>query len=632
MSTEHIKSKSVFGMVVPAPNPTGKLHLGHFLNLSVQDVICRWKINKGNEIKWASALDHGGSSTEYVVVKDEPTLRGGAVDEEIISNKIKSWVNEITPVIIKQITDMNLTIDNTEERSMIDECRVKEFRSAIERLADKGVLYQADKVVSWCARRNTFVDAADVITKQVETKLYAFVYVTNSGDELEIETSEPITLLNDKAIVVSSSIFESFKEPTNTIINPLGKTIDLFVEDEWLKHNRAGDVARIIPGHCQKSFLWALNKGCKIDRVFDEQGIVCVAPYEEMSRDVVRNNIIDLAKSSNLSRGMRTSIQSQNCYRISDAPIEQLLTRQCFLNVASIAKKTLVDIQTSKITVEPFLYRIALENYLADLSNEQNNNSTAIGRIKDICISQQTVWGTPIDANRANIPFFGEELIESSLSNKNQIATMRLSCALWAFSAPMIFTRDPEQLSLLGKNSTCVTGMDLITFWIAPILMLSHELGFTPFSSVYIHPLICDIDGNKMSKSLGNTKEPDELVSQFGIDAVRLSLMSSIDDNLHRVTLNIDQMQNISNKLENVVCRINDHLVKPLIRNNYSENSRVIDSALAKLNITEAASTALQAIDNFLSSNDYEHNTINALIDNISPFAPVTVENILSLS
>jgi valyl-tRNA synthetase len=620
--------KTIYGAVLPAPNPTGELHMGHFLNLSIQDVFCRWRKGHGDTVVWASALDHGGSSTEYVVVKNDVKLREGDADKIIIAEKINSWIESITPVIQKQIKDMHLIIDDSEERSMGDEQREQEFRCAIKTLGKKGLLFQADRVVPWCSKRGTFVDATDIQICEVMCTIHKFVYRTDNGNKIVIEMLEPVTMLNDVALVVSSAFYSTLVENTKTVINPLGRSIPLFVDDAWLQRFDDRDLMVVTPGHCKHSFLWALKRGMEISRVFDEVGSMLGTDHLMAKRDEFERHVLLQSESNNSYLGSKEIVLPRECYRVSGSPVEYLLTRQCFLDVTKVSRHALNDIQSGKILIEPKLYRCVLEQYLEKLSKAEETASGELFQENDICISQQTVWGTSFDVNDSLIHFRGPRYIEQKFDcSSQQIATMRLSCALWAFSALKVYQSNNKKLQLLGRNSICVTGMDLTTFWIAPIIMLAPALGFYPFKYVYIHPLICDAKGYKMSKSLGNTQTPKELIDSYGVDAVRLALLTSIDNKLHRVVLDTSLMAAIKELLDMLLKKIGAYSSIEII--NLSEKDRpaeysIIDQKLTALDIAAAANIAKLKIEEFVYlSESLNIRTLNSFINEISPFVPV---------
>jgi valyl-tRNA synthetase len=627
--------KTTFGSVIPAPNPTGELHMGHFLNLSVQDLFCRWNQNLGKDIKWALALDHGGSSTEYVAIKGDEQCSSGTFSDDYILDRINSWVAEITPTIMQQIDNMNLIIDDKEFRSMGDATRYSEFLRFIKQLSKKGLIYQTDRVIPWCVHRKTFVDAADIERKETQVVLYKLIYTTEEGEEIIVESERLVLLLNEEYVLVSSNTYNNLTNAPRYLINPLGKKIEIIVNDDWLKLFRDKAVVSITPGHCDKSFSIASSQGRTITRVFNEKGVVEFKRYNGIHRDNVHDKLLkDIIKNNTLA-GNKVLRRKLDFYRISGKPVEQLLVRQCFLDVSSVASNALEKVKSGKIVVEPELYRSVLENYLLELTKPTYRNLGDNYSNRDICISQQTVWGTKFSNHSCEIKFRGDNHLNYAIDeNVDYVATLRLSCALWAFSAQMVYESDNVKLQELGKNSICVTGMDLTTFWIAPILLLADEIGFLPFQSVYIQPLICDVKGRKMSKSIGNTQTPADLINRFGVDAVRLSLLTSIDNKLQRVILDLDNINKIYKQLNNLLESVpispdleQDDQVDELLH----AKSVELGSAMRELNIFAASNAILQILDEIQRfDKGLTANQLKNLAKILSPFTPSTAELLLT--
>ncbi|PWI46487.1 hypothetical protein CEE45_16565 [Candidatus Heimdallarchaeota archaeon B3_Heim] len=625
--------KKIFGSVIPAPNPTGELHLGHFLNLSIQDLFCRWRRTQGCDIKWALALDHGGSSTEYVATKNDKNYIQNCSDRKYISNKITSWVDGITPTILEQIDKMNLIIDSDEFRSMADSKREYEFLQFISQMAKSGTIYKSDRVIPWCTDRQSFVDIADIVKSEHTIYKYSLIYKSDENEKITIDSEDLSLLLNETIILMSEDFYQRLHGSPKFITNPLGENIKIIVSDKLISLFSGKEIVSITPGHCINSYFISLYLNEKISRAFNEGGYIeKEGEYFKVHKEDVEKRLLEVLQSSNLVSKIQKLNVMADTFRLSGKRVESLLSRQCFFDVSSLAKDALEKIRKGTVDIKPSLYKQALENYLEELNKPVFQSFNESVFLRDICISQQLVCGTDFSLKSEELRFKGDKyLLETQIPKEEvYVATMRLSCALWAFSAQMVYEKEQAKLENLGQNSVCVTGMDLTTFWIAPILMMSDEIGFAPFKTVYIHPLITDTKGRKMSKSFGNTETPDTLIDNYDVDSVRLSLFLSIDNSLHRVIVDKSKIDSVHRNLkdfrEKIVSKTTDK-EKFEIDSLINSSTKVVNESLQVSDIQRASSEIEQLLKAVISNqNTLSKRQVFDIANVIEPFLPETSE------
>jgi valyl-tRNA synthetase len=518
----------VFGAVLPCPNPTGELHMGHVLNLTIQDVLCRWRRLRGAEICWTGALDHGGTSTEFVVRR---MLRESGVDtagwtSEAWETAIGDWFDRIAPKIYRQFDALDLTMDVREFRSMRDAVRLREFDDCLRELSRAGLTYRGKAVVPWCAELRTTVDKADVVAEPAPLHEHAMRYLPEQPGAAAIAlwVEHPETLANDVALVVPSSHPLAAAGP-QFVISPIGLRLPLIVDDSIDLETDAAAAIRIVPGHCAKSFRWASRNGYAIARAYDESNVMEAPAFRGRTRLAARTAILEFAAERVQYDGMRELRPTRQIFRLSGRPIEELLSEQYFIKTGPLAEGALRLLKSRAVRVHPRTCHDMLEVYMEQIvcaKRDRLNSEFA----DDWCISQQTKWGAPLT------PWaLGEtERRDGAPAAAGPVASMKLSCALWTFGAHWVFADTREEWATLAQHSVMVTGVDLMTWWIAPIIMVASALAVgTPARDVIIHPIVCDAAGRKMSKSVGNVITPNDLLEAYGSDALRLSLLSRLD-------------------------------------------------------------------------------------------------------
>jgi len=528
-------AQQAFGIIIPAPNPTGELHMGHALNLTVQDVLARWNALKGRTVYWAGALDHGGTSTEYVVAKN---LRDEGVStsdwtKERWRSPIGDWVDWITPKIYDQFRKLNLTIDIAEMRSMGDAIRQEQFDELLGQLRRSGVMYRASAAVKWCPLRGTSIDKLDIVREQALIREYCVRYVPegHGAEPVDIWIDRPETLVNDVALVVSSAHPLAQSGSPRSVETPIGRRIPVRVDDEFFDGEEAPLAARITPGHCAKSFRWAEKNGFDITRAYDEDNLMEAEEYRGKSRADAARSLLAAATSAGRLVQQRERQVMQERFRLSGGPVEDFLTEQCFLDMGVLAERVLGLIRERKVRIFPDVCSKTVIAYLEQiLAVKQSGANHDLS--DDWCISHQTAWGTDLDVS--DVPRRGNHGAENTPATRGNgsmhVANMRLSCGLWSFCANRVYASSADELRDLSRDTVLVAGLDNLFFWAVPTLMLATVLDDgLPLRDVVIHPLIRDDQGRKMSKSLGNVIVPNDMLGTYGSDALRLALLWRLD-------------------------------------------------------------------------------------------------------
>jgi valyl-tRNA synthetase len=521
-------AEQIFGSIIAAPNPTGELHMGHVLNLVIEDALCRWNALKGARIFWEATLDHGATATEYVVARmhKHKGVDTSLWTREARKEAISTWVQEIMPRIYDQMHKLDLVADRSEMRWMGDAKKERQFQEIIAELIGRGIVYRARAVVPWCPHLSTSVDKADIIVEDAVIDEYRVRYVCDDPriEPIDLWLEYPETLPADAALVVSSG-HAAAALAHSCVSTPVGLKVPIVVDDSFFA-DTSPQVARLVPGHCAKSFRWVRKNGQVVSRAYDECGIMELGEHRGHRRNEAAAALLQTIAAGGRLADKRQRRVQRRVFRLSGRPVEEFFTEQCFIATASLAERALSFLREHKIRVYPQRYHAGLEAYLNEIISAKRNY-TNNEFYDDWCISHQTAWGTALDAGA--IPF---RTGAGGAGDKGgpYVASMRLSCALFSFAANRDDRMSRAELDRLSAGSVLVTGVDLLFFWVLPTIMLSAGLeAGPPMRDTIVHPLVCDSKGLKMTKSLGNVIAPDAMLEAYGSDALRFSLLSDLD-------------------------------------------------------------------------------------------------------
>jgi len=517
--------KSPFSIVIPPPNITGSLHMGHALNNTLQDILCRYKRMKGYEVLWQPGTDHAGIATQNVVEKD---LASKGTDRHQIGRErfvelVWEWREKYGGMIINQLKRLGSSCDWSRERFTMDEGLYRAVREVFVRLYDENLIYREDYIINWCPRCQTALADLEVEHEDRDSFLYYIRYpFENREGYLTVATTRPETLLGDTAVAVNPED-ERYKDLSgyHVLLPVLNKPIPV-IFDKYVDREFGTGALKITPAHDPNDFEIGNEHQLERIKVIDEGGRMneLAGPYQGMDRFQCRDKILDDLKNSDLlekTEPYRHAVG--HCYRCKTM-IEPLLSKQWFVRVGPLAEEAIAAVKNGKTRIVP--------------SNWEGVYFEWMNNIRDWCISRQIWWGHRIPAWYCQE--CGEVIVakedprvcirckSKNLQQESDVLDTWFSSALWPFST-LGWPDATDELKTFYPTSVLVTGFDILFFWVARMMMMGlHFMGDVPFRDVYIHALVKDEQGQKMSKSKGNIIDPLEVLDRFGTDAFRFTL------------------------------------------------------------------------------------------------------------
>ena len=527
------KTKKTFSIVIPPPNVTGRLHMGHALNNSLQDVLVRFNRMKGNETLWQPGTDHAGIATQAVVEKnlEKEGLKKNDLGREKFIKKIWEWKEESGGIILDQLKKLGCSCDWSRTRFTMD----KDLSAAVIKvfvdLYNKKLIYKDKKLINWDTALQTAISDLEVVQKETQSNLYFIDYhIEDSLEKITIATTRPETMMGDTAIAVNPK--------DKRYLNLIGKKVKIplvnrsirIIADYYADPEQGSGAVKITPAHDFNDYIVGKRNKLEIINIFEKDGKINkngIKNFIGLDRFEARKLIINSLKEN----GHLVKIeQIKNKVPYGDRSntiIEPLLTEQWFVNAKSLSKKPIEIVKKGKTSFYP-------ENWKKTFFQWMDN-------IEPWCISRQIWWGHRIPAwydEKNNIYVAEDEknaLFLAKKKNKNKSIKLRqetdvldtwFSSALWPF-ATMGWPLKTKELKKFYPTSVLVTGFDIIFFWVARMLMMGNYFQkLTPFKKVYVHALVRDEKGQKMSKSKGNVIDPLELINEYGADSLRFTLIS----------------------------------------------------------------------------------------------------------
>ena len=517
--------KEPFCIVIPPPNVTGTLHMGHALNNTLQDILCRYKRMKGFNVLWQPGTDHAGIATQNVVEKDlmKKNISRHDVGREKFIELVWEWREKYGGLIINQLKKLGSSCDWGRERFTMDEGLSRAVKEVFVRLYEEGLIYRGDYIINWCPRCHTALADLEVEHEDRDSFLYHIRYrFENSDKYLVVATTRPETLLGDTAVAVNPED-ERYRDlpGTHVLLPVLNKPVPVLF-DKYVDMEFGTGALKITPAHDANDFNIGNQHNLERVKVIDEDGRMneLAGKYQGMDRFECRERILeDLEKEGLLEKKEPYRHATGHCYRCKTM-IEPLLSKQWFVKTGPLAEKAIEAVKTGKTKILPGTW----ENVYFDWMNN----------IRDWCISRQIWWGHRIPA------WFCDECGEiivakeaprecpscknSKLRQETDVLDTWFSSALWPFST-LGWPDNTEALNIFYPTSALVTGFDILFFWVARMMMMGlHFMDDIPFSDVYIHALVRDAEGQKMSKSKGNVIDPLIVIDQYGTDSFRFTL------------------------------------------------------------------------------------------------------------
>ena len=550
------KNKKPFTIIMPPPNITGQLHLGHAFTNSLQDAIIRFKRMQGFEALWVPGTDHAAIATEAKVVEFLKTkgLTKEKIGREKFLEHMQDWYKNYGDRIISQIKKTGASCDWDKLAFTLDEKRNNAVNTAFVKLYNKGLIYQGSRIVNWCLGCKTTVSDIEVDYKENNGKLWHIKYPLESGKGfLIVATTRPETIPGDTAIAVHPSD-KRYKNliGKNVILPIINKPIPI-IADEYVQKDFGSGVVKITPAHDPNDYEVGQRHNLELIRIMNDEGIMneLSGKYNGLSRDECRKQIlIDLNKLGLLEKTEDYVNKTCHCERCGTI-IEPIISKQWFVKMGGLAKPAIEVVKNKDIKFHPQRFEKIYMNWM--------NN------IQDWCISRQ-LW------SGHRLPVYtcedcGQIMVEVNAPKKCKCGSSRIlqdenvldtwfSSALWPFST-LGWPDDTPEMKYFFPTNVMVTGYDIIFFWVARMIFSSLE--FTdkiPFSEVLLNGLIRDSQGRKMSKNLGNGVDPLDIIKKYGADAMRFGLISSIstgqdgkynEENIIKASHFINKIWNASN-------------------------------------------------------------------------------------
>ena len=524
--------KKYFSIVIPPPNVTGNLHMGHALNNSIQDLLVRFYRLKGYETLWQPGTDHAGIATELVVEKklNEKKQSKKILGREKFLKEVWNWKEHSGNIIINQLKKLGSSCDWSQTRFTMDENMSEAVVKVFSELFKKKLIYKDFKLSNWDPVLKTAISDLEVVQKEIEGKLYYIKYFIDKNDFISIATTRPETIFADTAIAVNPKDKRYKKFISKKAKIPIIDKQIKIIADDYADPDQGSGAVKITPAHDFNDYEVGLRHDLEKINILEADGRLnknCPKKYQGLDRFEARKLIIDDLKLINALEKEEIIKHNVPYGDRSNSIIEPYLTEQWFLNVKKMSKEALKAVKNKKTIFFPESWTKNYNLWLKD--------------IRPWCISRQIWWGHQIpiwygndgkvfsakDQNDAQIQ--ADKYYKKKNSPINQdinVLDTWFSSALWPF-ASLGWPKKTYNLKRFYKTSVLVTGFDILFFWVARMMMMG--LFFTkkvPFDKVYIHALVRDIDGQKMSKSKGNVIDPLDLIEKYGADALRFTLMS----------------------------------------------------------------------------------------------------------
>ncbi|MGQ9687914.1 MAG: valine--tRNA ligase [Desulfobaccales bacterium] len=518
-------SKPPYCIVIPPPNITGSLHMGHALNNTLQDILIRFRRMQGYDALWMPGTDHAGIATQNVVERmlaQEGTDRH-RIGREAFIQRVWQWKEESGGTIIKQLKRLGCSCDWSRERFTMDEGLSRAVREVFVRLYEEGLIYKGDYIINWCPRCRTALADLEVEHEATDSFLYYIRYPLADRDGfLTVATTRPETLLGDTAVAVNPDDPRYQAYHGTTLRLPiLGRKIPL-ITDSHVNPEFGTGALKVTPAHDFHDFEIAQRWQLLAVKALDEQGRMTEAAgkYQGLDRFACRERILkDLKQEGLLEKIEPYSHAVGHCYRCHTV-VEPMISKQWFVAVKSLAEPAMAAVREGRIKLIPESWEKSFFDWMTN--------------IRDWCISRQIWWGHRIPAwtcltcgqvivSRQD-PSLCPTCGAAELGQETDVLDTWFSSALWPFST-LGWPEDTPELRLFYPTSVLVTAFDILFFWVARMMMMGlHVMGEVPFWEVYIHALVRDAEGQKMSKSKGNIIDPLELMDKYGTDAFRFSL------------------------------------------------------------------------------------------------------------
>jgi valyl-tRNA synthetase len=518
-------AKPPYSIVIPPPNVTGSLHMGHALNNTLQDILVRFKRMQGHNALWLPGMDHAGIATQNVVEKQlaREGLDRHALGRDQFVKRVWEWKEKYGGHIISQLKRLGASCDWTRERFTMDEGLSNAVKEVFVRLYEDGLIYRDKYIINWCPRCLTALSDLEVEREEIPAKLYHLRYpLRESKDGIVVVTTRPETMMGDTAVAVNPKDKRYKNLVGREVILPVVVRSIRIITDDFVDPEFGSGALKITPAHDPHDFEIGLRHDLELVRVIDNDGRMNreAGRYEGMDRFECRERIVeDFTTEGVLLRTEDYRHSVGHCQRCKTI-VEPIVSRQWFVKVRPLAEKAIEAVRRGETRIIPKTWE---KTYFDWMEN-----------IRDWCISRQIWWGHRIPAWYCDkcgriivakqTPKSCEDCGGGRLVPETDVLDTWFSSALWPFST-LGWPEKTKDLEVFYPTSTLVTGFDILFFWVARMMMMGLRfMGDVPFGDVYIHALVRDFKGQKMSKSRGNVIDPLTMMERYGTDAFRFTL------------------------------------------------------------------------------------------------------------
>ena len=569
-TAHRVEGKKPFTIVMPPPNVTGQLHMGHAMDCVMQDAPIRYHRMKGDPTLWLPGTDHAAIATEVRIVeamrKEGLTKEG--IGREAFLERAWNWKKEYGGRIVHQQRKMGVSCDWTRERFTMDEGCSRAVREVFVRLYEKGLIYRGNRMINWCPACQSAISDAEVVYKDVASHLWHIRYPgADGGEGVVVATTRPETMLGDTGVAVNPADERYTNLVGRKVILPIVNKEIPVVADDYVEMEFGTGAVKMTPAHDPNDFEVAQRHNLEIITVTNDDGTMNENAGRFAGMDPMECRKAVVEELEKLGLLVKIEDYSHNvgfCYRHGDTPVEPRLSEQWFVKMKTLAEPAIAAVREGRTKFVPERFSKMYYNWMEN--------------IRDWCISRQLWWGHRIPV------WYCDNCGEMTVSREDPTACPKcggklhqdedvldtwFSSALWPFST-LGWPDKTEDLKYFYPTNVLVTGYDIITFWVSRMMVAGIEnMGAAPFETVLIHGLVRDELGRKMSKSLGNGVDPLEVVDEYGADALRFSLVMGVSpgNDTRYSREKVESARNFANKVWNasrfVLMNVNER--KPFV-------------------------------------------------------------------
>lgn len=548
------KSKKPYTIIMPPPNITGKLHLGHALDNTLQDMLIRFKRMQGYCTLWLPGEDHASIATEVKV--ENELIKQGLYKKEMgrdaFLEKVWEWTDEYRERIREQLKKMGCSADFTREAFTMDEKLSKAVRQVFVKLYEEDLIYRGNRITNWCPKCQTALSDAEIEYEEKEGSFWHIKYPVVGSDEfLEIATTRPETLLGDTAVAVNPND-ERYKHLVGKMLKlPLTDREIPVIADDYVDLEFGTGAVKITPAHDPNDFAVGQRHRLKQIRVMDDAGVIneLGGKYQGLDRYDARKAMVKDLEEQGLLVKVKPHVHNVGTHDRCGTVVEPIISQQWYVKMEELAKPAIETVKTKETKFVPERFEKTYFNWMEN--------------IQDWCISRQLWWGHRIpvwyckDCNEVTVSMEDATACKhcgsKNIEQETDVLDTWFSSALWPFST-LGWPDKTDDLDFFYPTATLVTGYDIIFFWVARMIFSGlHNMGESPFETVLIHGIIRDEQGKKMSKSLGNGVDPLEVIEEYGADALRFMLVTgnAPGNDIRYIPGKVESARNFANKIWN---------------------------------------------------------------------------------